>query len=67
MVLVGSQHAEDVVSLAGRVEGGEAGEQARDLHDDLGAVIPKEGDVTGDLEVLPDVVRDRKVDVPLEV
>jgi len=67
VVLVRAQHAEDVVTLARRLVGGEAGEQASDLHDDLGAVIPEEGEVTGDLEVLPHVVRDRKVDVPLEL
>ena len=44
-----------------------AREQARAFDDQLGAVISQEREITGDLEVLPDVVRDREIDVTLEM
>ena len=33
----------------------------------FGAVMSQEREITGDLEVLPDVVRDREIDVTLQM
>src|SRR3984893_7421798 len=65
--LVRSHHAVDLVALALGVEVGDRGPEARDLQHHLGAVVAHEGQVLGGLEVVPDVVEDRRVDVPLVV
>ncbi len=46
---------------------GDRGPEARDLQHHLRAVVAQEGQVLGGLEVVPDVVEDRRVDVPLVV
>ena len=67
VVLVGPHHAADHVAVAGVVVGRDAGPEAGDLEEQLGAVEGDEADVGGRLVVEPDVVGDRDVDVALPV
>ena len=63
--LVGAHHAVDLVALALGIEVRDRRPEARDLEHHLRAVVGQERLVIGGLEVVPDVVEDRGVDVPL--
>ena len=63
--LVRAHHAVDLVALALGVEAGDRCQEARDLEHHLRTVVAQERLVIGGLVVVPDVVEDRRVDVPL--
>src|SRR5690606_11300604 len=67
MELVGADDAVDLVAAARRVEAGDAAPEPRDLEYQLGAVELHELDVAGHLIVVPDVVRNRAADMPLQI
>ncbi len=67
VVLVGAEHAADRPVSEVPVVGGGRGPEAGDLQQRLGAGRGEEVPIPGGLVVLPDVVRDRRADVPLEV
>src|SRR5215217_5706318 len=67
VVLVRPHHPADLVAVGGVVVAGDAGPEAGDLQQHLGAVGGQERQVAGDLVVLPDVVGDGEVDVALAV
>ena len=66
VVLVGTHHAADLVAVERAVVAGDRAPEARDLDDQLRPEAAQEAEVAGDLVVLPDVVGDRGVDVPLQ-
>ena len=65
--LVGSDDATDLVAPQRLVEARDAGPEAGDLEEDFSAVERQELVVARGLVVLPDVVGDRRVDMPLQV
>src|SRR6266496_3242934 len=63
--LVRAHYPVDLVAVAVRVELGDGRPEACDLHHHLRAVIPREGQITCGLEVVPDVVEDCRVHMAL--
>ena len=67
VVLVGTHHAADAVAVLDVVIGRDRRPEPGDLEHHLCAEEAQELEVARRLEVLPDVVGDRRVDVALEV
>jgi hypothetical protein len=67
VVLVGAHDAVDLVAVLLAVVSGDAGPEAGDLDQQLGADKAQERGIPGDHVVLPDVVGDGDVDVALAV